>query len=146
MSREIGPTSHVRPELLSSLDELAGATRRSRTELAEEALVQIFSRSSAGSSPASGRRWRRPIAASRAFLTTGNRTRGSSGVVERSTILWRCKLTSPSTIRVRWASTADVKRLYATASIVSADRSVFNIKGNDIGWSWRSISRRASSG
>ena len=31
----------------------------------------------------------------------------------------------------RWASTADVKRLYATASIVSADRIVFNIKGND---------------
>jgi mRNA interferase HigB len=31
----------------------------------------------------------------------------------------------------RWASTADVKRLYATASIVSADRIVFNTKGND---------------
>ena len=30
----------------------------------------------------------------------------------------------------RWASTADVKRLYATASIVSADRIVFNIRGN----------------
>lgn len=30
-----------------------------------------------------------------------------------------------------WVSTADVKRLYATASIVSADRIVFNIKGND---------------
>ena len=30
----------------------------------------------------------------------------------------------------RWASTADVKRSYATASIVSADRIVFNIKGN----------------
>lgn len=27
-------------------------------------------------------------------------------------------------------STADVRRLYATASIVSADRIVFNIKGN----------------
>ncbi len=33
--------------------------------------------------------------------------------------------------RVDWTSTADVKRLYATASIVSADRIVFNIKGND---------------
>ncbi len=32
--------------------------------------------------------------------------------------------------RARWASTADVKRLYATASIVSADRIVFNIKGD----------------
>jgi mRNA interferase HigB len=30
-----------------------------------------------------------------------------------------------------WANTADIKRLYATASIVSADRVVFNIKGND---------------
>ena len=30
-----------------------------------------------------------------------------------------------------WDSTADVKRRYATASIVRADRIVFNIKGND---------------
>jgi len=33
--------------------------------------------------------------------------------------------------KAAWESTADVKRLYATASIVSADRIVFNIKGND---------------
>jgi mRNA interferase HigB len=33
--------------------------------------------------------------------------------------------------KAAWASTADVKRLYASASIVSADRIVFNIKGND---------------
>ena len=33
--------------------------------------------------------------------------------------------------RARWASTADVTRLYASASIVSADRVDFNIKGND---------------
>lgn len=33
--------------------------------------------------------------------------------------------------RAAWTSTADVKRLYATASIVSAERIVFNIKGND---------------
>lgn len=32
--------------------------------------------------------------------------------------------------KAAWASTADVKRLYATASIVSAERVVFNIKGN----------------
>jgi mRNA interferase HigB len=32
--------------------------------------------------------------------------------------------------KARWTGTADVKRLYATASIVSADRIVFNIKGN----------------
>jgi mRNA interferase HigB len=33
--------------------------------------------------------------------------------------------------RARWASSADIKRLYATASIVGADRVVSNIKGND---------------
>jgi mRNA interferase HigB len=32
--------------------------------------------------------------------------------------------------RARWTSTADVKRHYATASVVSADRIVFNIRGN----------------
>ena len=31
----------------------------------------------------------------------------------------------------RWESSSDVKRSVATASIVSADRVVFNIKGND---------------
>ena len=29
-----------------------------------------------------------------------------------------------------WKNSADVKRLYATASIVSAERIVFNLKGN----------------
>ena len=33
--------------------------------------------------------------------------------------------------KARWTSTASVKRLYATASIVSAERVVFDIKGND---------------
>jgi mRNA interferase HigB len=33
--------------------------------------------------------------------------------------------------KAQWTSSADVKRLYATASIVSAERIVFNIKGND---------------
>ena len=33
--------------------------------------------------------------------------------------------------KASWTSSADVKRLYATASIVSAERIVFNIKGND---------------
>ena len=32
--------------------------------------------------------------------------------------------------RAAWASTAVVKRLYATASVVTADRIVFNLKGN----------------
>lgn len=33
--------------------------------------------------------------------------------------------------KASWSSTADVKRLYATASIVTAERIVFNVKGND---------------
>ena len=33
--------------------------------------------------------------------------------------------------KAKWAGAADVKRLYATASIVNAERIVFNIKGND---------------
>jgi mRNA interferase HigB len=33
--------------------------------------------------------------------------------------------------KARWSSAADIKRSYATASIVSAERIVFNMKGND---------------
>jgi mRNA interferase HigB len=33
--------------------------------------------------------------------------------------------------KAKWASSGDLKRRYATASIISADRVVFNIKGND---------------
>src|SRR5260221_6373347 len=33
--------------------------------------------------------------------------------------------------KAQWQSMADVKRLYATASIVTSERIVFNIKGND---------------
>jgi len=33
--------------------------------------------------------------------------------------------------RAGWRNSAEVKRSYATASILSADRVVFNIKGND---------------
>jgi mRNA interferase HigB len=32
--------------------------------------------------------------------------------------------------KAKWSSTADVKRLYASSSIVSSDRIVFNIRGN----------------
>ena len=32
--------------------------------------------------------------------------------------------------KASWRNTADVKRTYATASIVTADRIVFNVKGN----------------
>jgi mRNA interferase HigB len=32
--------------------------------------------------------------------------------------------------KARWRNAADVKRLYATASIVTGERIVFNIKGN----------------
>lgn len=35
------------------------------------------------------------------------------------------------TKKARWSGAADVRRSYATASIVSADRIVFNMKGND---------------
>jgi mRNA interferase HigB len=33
--------------------------------------------------------------------------------------------------KAQWTSSADVKRRYRTASIVSGERVVFNIKGND---------------
>jgi mRNA interferase HigB len=33
--------------------------------------------------------------------------------------------------KARWTSSADVKRDYRTASIVSAERVVFNVNGND---------------
>jgi mRNA interferase HigB len=33
--------------------------------------------------------------------------------------------------KANWVNSADVKKLYATASVVSAERIVFNIKGND---------------
>jgi mRNA interferase HigB len=33
--------------------------------------------------------------------------------------------------RAAWANSTEVKKLYATASIVNAERVVFNIKGND---------------
>ena len=42
MARSTELTLRLRPELLASLDELAGATRRSRLELAEEALAQYL--------------------------------------------------------------------------------------------------------
>lgn len=32
--------------------------------------------------------------------------------------------------KAHWKSTADIKRAYATASIVTAERVVFNVKGN----------------
>jgi mRNA interferase HigB len=32
--------------------------------------------------------------------------------------------------KAKWSSTADVKRLYASASIVWSDRIVFNVRGN----------------
>ena len=32
--------------------------------------------------------------------------------------------------RARWKNAADIKRMYATASVVNAERIVFNVKGN----------------
>ena len=50
----------------------------------------------------------------------------------RSTHLTPSRRSSSAEVRkARWASAADVRRSYATASIVSADRVVFNIKGNN---------------
>ncbi len=34
-------------------------------------------------------------------------------------------------VRARWSTSADVKRSYANASVLTAERVVFNIKGND---------------
>jgi predicted transcriptional regulator len=42
MAQAIELTLHLRPDLLALLDELAGATQRTRAELAEEALEQYF--------------------------------------------------------------------------------------------------------
>jgi mRNA interferase HigB len=39
---------------------------------------------------------------------------------------WLCEVQ-----RARWRNSAEVKRSYATAGIVSSDRVVFNVKGND---------------
>jgi mRNA interferase HigB len=33
--------------------------------------------------------------------------------------------------KARWSNMAAVKKLYATSSVVTADRIVFNVKGND---------------
>lgn len=33
--------------------------------------------------------------------------------------------------KASWSSSSDIRKLYATASVVSAERIVFNIKGND---------------
>lgn len=33
--------------------------------------------------------------------------------------------------KARWTTNADIKRLYRTASVVTSERVVFNIKGND---------------
>ena len=33
--------------------------------------------------------------------------------------------------KARWSSAADIRRSYATASVVPADRVVLNVKGND---------------
>ena len=32
--------------------------------------------------------------------------------------------------KARWKNAADIKRMYATASIINAERIVFNVKGN----------------
>ena len=48
--------------------------------------------------------------------------------------------------KAQWSSTADVKRSYATASVVTAERVVFNVKGNAYRLVVAVDSRRASYG
>ena len=51
--------------------------------------------------------------------------RADAGAVEGALNAWFHEVR-----KARWSSSADVKRRYATASIVTAERIVFNIKGN----------------
>lgn len=46
--------------------------------------------------------------------------------LERALNAWYSEVRS-----AHWTSTAEIKRQYRTASIISAERVVFNIKGND---------------
>ncbi len=48
--------------------------------------------------------------------------------------------------KARWAGAAAIKRSYATASIVTVERIVFNVKGTAFRLVLAMISRRASSG
>jgi mRNA interferase HigB len=48
--------------------------------------------------------------------------------------------------KATWTSASDVKKLYATASLISAERIVFNIKGNDYRLVVAVITKRVSSG
>jgi mRNA interferase HigB len=44
---------------------------------------------------------------------------------------WRTGQRANEISKAAWKNTAEVKRRYATAGIVTAERIVFNIKGND---------------
>jgi mRNA interferase HigB len=52
--------------------------------------------------------------------------RRGSGVLKTAVDAWFAEAR-----KAKWQNAAQVKRQYATASIVSSDRVVFNIKGND---------------
>ena len=52
-------------------------------------------------------------------------------IIERRTSKAALDVWIAEVSKADWVNTADVKRLYATASIVSADRIAFNIRGND---------------
>jgi mRNA interferase HigB len=54
-------------------------------------------------------------------------------VTPRRVAPWRCDFVAGLAIRraARWSNATDVRPSYSTASVVSAGRIVFNIKGND---------------
>lgn len=68
------------------------------------------------------------IIARRTLLSFADSLRGSKGhgALKAALDAWYAEVRKAS-----WRNGADVKRSYATASVVTADRIVFNIKGND---------------
>jgi mRNA interferase HigB len=61
----------------------------------------------------------------REFITSRARQR-DHGALKAALDAWFAEVR-----RARWRSAADIKRLYATASVVSGERVVFNIRGNN---------------
>jgi mRNA interferase HigB len=71
--------------------------------------------------------WVRVIARSTLNLFVQNRVEERlRGAVKGRLDAWYAEVS-----KAHWQNSADIKRHYATASIVSAERVVFNIRGND---------------
>ena len=62
----------------------------------------------------------------RNYLHFKSRSHGQLGYLKSALEAWFTEARN-----AKWKNSAEVKRLYATASIVSSDRVVFNVKGND---------------